>query len=204
MSEPTDPYIDPATGVLFNLVEARTRATLEAAEADLVSARAMQLRYHPAAPTGDLAEFRAIHRHLFQDVYAWAGELRQVDMRKNVAGAQPFLPASVIPRASVFAAEELRQDEMLRGLSRVEFIGRLSHHYDQWNHIHPFREGNGRTQRIFWSRVASDAGWELNWLDVSGTVNDEASRTASEDGDLSLLLAMFELVVSPRDGKNRP
>jgi cell filamentation protein len=197
LSEANDPYLDPATGVLRNLVGARTRSELDDAEADVVMARATQLTFRPVAPTGDLAEFRAIHRHLFQDIYAWAGEIREVDLRKNLTGAQPFLPASVIRRAADFAADELRQDGMLRGLGRTEFIDRLSHHYDQWNHIHPFREGNGRTQRIFWSRVAADAGWDVDWREVTGAVNDEACRVASELSDLTPLLRMFARIVRP-------
>jgi cell filamentation protein len=200
LSEANDPYLDPSTGVLHNLVGARTPDALAEAEADLVVARAAQLAFRPVAPTCDLAEFRAIHRHLFQDLYAWAGEVRKVDIRKNLAGAQPFLPASVISRAADFAADELRRDKMLRGLRRSELIDRLSHHYDQWNHIHPFREGNGRTQRLFWSRVAADAGWELNWLEVTGAANDDACRIASERGDLTPLNRMFARIVRPAIG----
>ena len=176
MAEFTDPYLDPATGLLRNQVGASTRADLDAAEGALTFARAVELVDAPAPATGDLAEFRAIHRHLFQDVYPWAGELRTVDLRKNVAGAEFFLPVSMIDRSAGFAADELRQDRMLRGLDRERFVDRLSYHYDQWNYIHPFREGNGRTQRLFWNRVAADAGWNLDWRSVQGAVNDAASR----------------------------
>lgn len=110
-----DPYIDPDSGLLRNLVGAQTQRALDEAEGALSFARLVQLVDHPVKPTGDLEELRDIHRHLFQDVYAWAGELRTVDIRKNEEGAQFFLPVSMIERAAMFAAKELRDDNELQG-----------------------------------------------------------------------------------------
>lgn len=196
MTEFVDPYLDPDTGLLRNLVGARTKEALDTAEGALTYLRAAELQVRPVGATGDLDEFRAIHRRLFQDVYPWAGEVRTVDLRKNVAGAEHFLSVSAIDRGSMFAADELRRENMLRGLNREQFIDRLSHHYDQWNHVHPFREGNGRTQRLFWNRVASDAGWQLDWRPVQGAVNDAACRAAGESRNFDPMLAMFEQVVA--------
>ncbi len=191
-----DPYLDPKTGLLRNKVGARARGDLEEAEVHLVSARLVQLMDRPVKPTGDLNELRAIHRHLFQDVYDWAGELRTVDIRKNVAGAQFFMPMSLIGRAATYCAEELRADKQLRGLSREQFIERLAYHYDQLNYVHPFREGNGRAQRVFWNRVARDAGWQLDWRAVHGATNDQASRAAAEQQNFAPLHEMFDRIVS--------
>jgi len=197
LAEGVDPYLHPDTGLLRNLIGARTQGALDQAEGDLTYIRAAELQERPIRATGDLDEFRAIHRQLFQDVYPWAGEVRTVDLRKNVAGAEHFLSVGAIDRGSMFAADELRADKMLRGMNRDQFIDRLSHHYDQWNFVHPFREGNGRTQRVFWNRVAADAGWQLDWRPVQGAVNDAACRAASERRDFAPLRAMFEQVVSP-------
>lgn len=197
LAEFVDPYLDPDTGLLRNLVGARTQDDLYRAEGALSYHRAAELQVRRVKATGDLDEFRAIHRHLFQDVYPWAGEVRTVDLRKNVAGAEHFLPASAINRGSIFAAGELRQDNMLRGMKRNQLIDRLSHHYDQWNYVHPFREGNGRSQRLFWNRVAADAGWHLDWRPVQGAVNDAACRAAAEKRDFGPLRAMFDQVVFP-------
>lgn len=196
MAEVVDPYLDPDTGLLRNLVGARTQGALDQAEGDLTYIRAAELQERPVRATGDLDEFRAIHRQLFQDIYPWAGEVRTVDIRKNVAGAEHFLSVGAIDRGSMFAADELRADNMLRGMNRDLFIDRLSHHYDQWNYVHPFREGNGRTQRVFWNRVAADAGWQLDWRPVQGAVNDAACRAAAETRDFGPMRAMFEQVVS--------
>jgi cell filamentation protein len=194
-TEFVDPYVDPSSGVLRNLVGAVTVRRLERAEADLVEARYVDLAKQAIEPTGDLLELRRIHRSLFQDVYAWAGEVRTVDIRKNVEGGEYFVPVSMIERAAVFTAQELREDDHLRGMRRTTFVERLAHHYDQLNYIHPFREGNGRAQRVFWDRIARDAGWRLSWIRVTGAVNDAACRIATERRDLMPLIEMFDRVV---------
>lgn len=190
-----DPYLDPETGVLKNLIGAKDTVTLDLVEGDLSFARRVQLFETPVAATGDLAELRAIHRQLFQDVYEWAGEPRTVDISKPGDGNVFFLPWRQIEAAAMHCARELREDAMLRGLSREHFIDRLSTHYDAWNHVHPFREGNGRVQRVFWDRVAADAGWILDWQPVRGEINDEACRIAAVRQDLGPLREMFGRIV---------
>ncbi|MHB8184551.1 MAG: Fic/DOC family protein [Dermatophilaceae bacterium] len=190
MSEFVDPYLDPTTGILRNLAHARTQVALDKAEGDLSASRLYQLgERYPVKATGDLAELRGIHRHLFQDVYPWAGEVRTVDISK---GGSTFVPMALVDRAAGFAVEELRAERFLRGLGRAQFVDRLAHHYDQINHLHPFREGNGRTQRVFWSRVARDAGWQLDWRLTTRERNNEASRIASSSHDLRPLREMFD------------
>ena len=204
MPEVLDPYLDPDTGLLRNLVGARTQDALDRAEADLTYIRAVELQERPVPATGDLDEFRALHRALFADVYEWAGEIRTVDLRKHAAGSPHFLAVGSIERGAMFAAGELRQDRMLHGMTRDRFIDRLSHHYDQWNHIHSFREGNGRVQRMFWNRVAADAGWQLDWRSVQGPVNNAACRASGEHGDFGPLRTMFDQVVSPTPAVEPP
>lgn len=127
-----------------------------------------------------------------------------MDIAKNVEGAQFFLPVSMITRASTFTVAELRGDNMLMGMSRERLVERLAYYYDAFNYIHPFREGNGRTQRVFWSRIAYDAGWRLDWRAVRGSTNDWASRAAAEEGDLGPLLEMLnQIVVDIGDERGR-
>lgn len=195
----TDPYLIPQSKVLRNLVGAATVETLAAAEADLSFARALQLLDSPVAPTNDLRELQAIHRHLFQDLYDWAGDLRTVDVRKNVPGADYFLPYGFIERASSICFSELAADEFLADLPRDSFVERLAYHYEKINYIHPFREGNGRTQRIFWNRVALEAGWQLDWRPVHGEENHLAARIGSDERDLGPLISMFDKIVTEPD-----
>lgn len=195
MSEFFDPYTDPQTGILRNRIGATTQATLDCAEADLSVHRLVELvERYPVRASGDLDELRSIHRHLFQDLYEWAGRSRTVDIRKP--GGEPFLPASRIEVGTAYVFDELRRENHLRGLSRPKFVERLAHHYDGLNYAHPFREGNGRAQRVFWSRVARDAGWQLDWRLVSRERNNEASRAAMERSDLRPLREMFDSITT--------
>ena len=62
--------------------------------------------------------------------------------------------------------------------------------------LNEFREGNGRTQRIFWSRVVRDAGYALDWRTVEGKANDAACHAAAEARDFGPLIEMFDQIIS--------
>ena len=76
-------------------------------------------------PTGTLEDFRSIHRVLFQDIYAWAGQVRTVEIRKNVDGAEFFLPSASIPMGMEWSRSELLGDNMLKGLGLLSFPNAL-------------------------------------------------------------------------------
>lgn len=118
-----------------------------------------------------------------------------VDIRKNVPGAEYFLVKSKIFTASEYVFGELAKENNLTGLDKEKFVERLAYFYDQVNFIHPFREGNGRTQRVFFSRIAKDVGFEIDWDLIVGEENDKASRLAAEKMDLHLLIEMFNKIV---------
>jgi fido (protein-threonine AMPylation protein) len=79
----SDPYLDPATGVLINRLGITDESTLEQVEADMVAARSSELSRTPRKGAFDLAHLRAIHKHLFGDLYDWAGELRTIDIARE-------------------------------------------------------------------------------------------------------------------------
>ncbi|MDR0944633.1 MAG: Fic family protein [Bifidobacteriaceae bacterium] len=192
-----DPYFDPAVGDLRNLLGARSSEELCRLEPQAVFANELELPTAGIPRTNDLIELRRIHRHLFRGVYDWAGDLRTVDIKKHHEGAQFFLPVGFIERAAGFVFAELSGEQGLSGLDRTAFVSRFAYFYDQLNYIHPFREGNGRTQRVFWSRVAHDAGYAVDWTQVVGEENDRACAAAAENGDRSLLVTMFDRIVVP-------
>lgn len=195
-SSAPDPYIDPITGILKNLIGATTHQQLAAAEADLVAVRVVQLRDSVNIPaTRDLRELQAIHQQLFGDIFVWAGHIRTTDLARP--NNEPFCPVGYIERAAANVAQELRDDELLKGLDQRAFVSKLSYYYDSFNYIHPFREGNGRTQREFWNRVAADAGWFIDWGKVHGEQLNEASRIARENQNYDLLNVMFNDCIRP-------
>lgn len=193
-----DPYVDENTGLLKNKVGATTRHQLSTIESDIVMARTLELVERPPDATSDLLELQAIHGHLFQDIYSWAGQTRVVDIRKSDDDADAFAPSGFIPVLAANAARELHEDNYLQDMGYQRFIRRIAYHYDQFNYIHPFREGNGRVQRIFWSRIARDAGWYLDWRNVTGQMNDRACRAAAVERNFNPLYEMFEDIVNQR------
>jgi len=190
-----DPYFDESIGDLRNLLGAKSPKELKDLEPQIVFANEVELESIRISRTNDLTELLLIHKQLFKGVYDWAGQIRTVDIKKNAKGAEFFLVVSKISDAANYVFTELAKEKYLQGLSTEECVKRLSYFYDQLNFIHPFREGNGRTQRVFWSRVAKDAGYEIDWDLIVGDENDEASRLASEKMDLSKLEVMFTKIV---------
>ena len=191
-----DPYFDEEVGDLRNLLGAKSSKELKELEPQVVFANELELDSASIPRTNDLYELLLIHKQLFKGVYDWAGKIRTVDIKKNHEGADFFLIVSKIASASEYVFNELSKENYLKGLSSEDFVKRLAYFYDQLNFIHPFREGNGRTQRVFWSRVAKDAGYNIDWSLIDGDENDVASRIAVEEMDLSKLEIMFAKIVT--------
>lgn len=191
MSEFVDPYIDPKTGILRNLVGATTYPELRKAEGDIVTLSEISLDSIPH--TMDLIELQRIHKSLFSKIYDWAGELRTVNIRKG--SEEYFLDCTYLENGAKFVFEELYKENYLQGLNREDFIKRLAYFYEQLNFIHPFREGNGRTQRIFWQRVANEAGYKIDWSKVVGEELDNASLIGRTENNLKPLEIMFGKIV---------
>jgi cell filamentation protein len=194
------PYVDPDTGFLRNEVSATTQEEIDIASAELLPGRLEDLAKEPIPCTGDRAQLQAIHRVLFEGVFDWAGEFRTTDIDKQ---GTDFIPAGQVQGAVDQLFAELSAENLLRGLSREQFIGRLAHYYARLNQLHPFREGNGRTQRLFWGEIALHAGWYVDFVRMSKAANDEASRVASQEGDLDLLIALLDDVTRPAPSVER-
>ena len=190
-----DPYFDVKIGDLRNLLGATSSKELKEREPQIVFANELELESVGIPRTNDFTELLLIHGQLFKGVYDWAGQIRTVDIKKNADGAEFFLIVSKINTAAQYVFAELAKERHLQGLSKDDFVKRLAYHYDQLNYIHPFREGNGRAQRVFWSRLAADAAYQIGWDRIVGDENDEASRLAAEQMDLSKLETMFAKIV---------
>jgi cell filamentation protein len=160
----SDPYLDPATGVLRNRLAITDEATLEEIEAAFVATRAYELEQSPLKGRFDLAHLQAIHRYLFADVYEWAGELRTIDISK---GGSHFAHHGHIRSAAVSIFQQLAGEKHLTGLSPDPFSDRAAYYLGELNALHPFREGNGRAQRELVSHLAQANGYYIAWEKVS-------------------------------------
>ena len=188
-----DPYSDPVTGVLYNKLRLGTAAELDAAEREITHAALILLDESPVFPSYDLPHLREIHDRIFGDIFEWAGQIRTVSITK---GAMFCLPQYIDSSASVIFSE-LHDEDCLRGLRRVAFVGKLAHYLGEVNALHPFREGNGRAQRAFFGQLARDAGFTLAWQHLDPARNVEASAAIMR-GDPGLMREMLDSLV--RDG----
>lgn len=188
-----DAYVDPVTGVLVNLLGLSDADQLQAAEADLVFARGDLLELHPLPGDYDVAHLQAFHRHLFGDVYPWAGDFRTVNIARSASFGDWRHIRTYLDQ--VFA--DLATEHHLTGLDRADFVRRLAHYFGEVNAAHPFREGNGRTQRAFFRQLARDAGWSLRWSKATAEKNAAASE-ASLMGDNGPLEALLNLALEQR------
>ena len=187
-----DLFINPADGLLYNNVRATSEVQLDRLEADVSIKRLQLVRAQvglasarpPGEPSAGAAYdlpptplrfdeqyLRAMHRYLFQDVYPWAGETRQD------RAFQGYKPATNVQadhlmtyanhrriRADVEAlAAQLAAENNLKGLTKPQFVERAAYYLDHFNHVHPFREGNGRTMQAVLLHLGHQAGYRLSF-----------------------------------------
>ena len=174
-SNSRDPYAYPGTDVLINKLDIRDPEALKLADADLAYQRLDEMYDDPVTGAFDLDHLRAIHRRLFGDLYAWAGERRTVAIAKDYSLFA--LPAYLAQVADALFGE-LRREHYLVGLPKDELVARLAYYLGELNALHPFREGNGRTQREFIRLLALQAGFHVSWEKTSREEMTQASIEA--------------------------
>lgn len=185
-----DPYCYPGTSVLRNRLGLREQAALQEFEALMTAQRADE-----PVPLGrlDVGAYRAIHRHLFQDVFDWAGEFRTIRIAKQ---SSMFCYPENIEHGMRRLFDTLEQQRAFEGLTLGGFAERTAHFLAELNAIHPFREGNGRTQNVLLSILAERAGYpvDLSRLDPQAMLD---AMIASFGGDEQPLSELIERLVRP-------
>jgi len=161
--DPAKPYVYPGTPVLINLFDIRSGAVLDRVVTAIASLRGAQLHADSLSGEFDLAHLCAFHHALFQDVFAWAGQVRTVDTEK---GGQDFLPAADVPAEFRRIHEELKCEDFLRGLGLKTFADRLADYYYRIYLVHAFRDGNSRALRHFCAALAATAGYRLDFAAI--------------------------------------
>lgn len=183
-----DPYTYENSTVLVNKLDLTNQQQLSEFEAEISTARAEE-----PLPEGKLnfAHYKAVHHHLFQDVYEWAGQARTVRISK---GGNPFcFPENIEGQAAILFGD-LKAQHYFRGLEPEVFAKQAAHFLSELNAIHAFREGNGRAQLTFFTLLADYAGHSLN---LSRLDPDEmlAAMIASFDGVETSLATVIKALV---------
>lgn len=191
----SDPYLYPGSSVLKNLRGLTDRKLLERFEARRTHRRIAESIDTPVPGRCDVAHLKAIHRHIFQDVYEWAGQFRTVNISK---GGHLFGHATFLEPALQQILGKLAAESHLVDLDAQIFAGRAAYFLGELNAAHPFREGNGRTQREFIRELGLKAGHYIDWRATTAGEMTEASRLSHVRGDSALFASLIRRCIRLR------
>lgn len=184
-------YCYPDTNILKNKLDIMDGGILSDAERELTALNLLELKFNPVQGALDFDHLMAIHRFLFNDIYDWAGKARTVNIRKG----NQFCNCDYIVPGAQTLFDELKKDDYLIGTGLEHFISRISYYLGEINVLHPFREGNGRSQRVMIEFIANAAGYEVDFSSVTPTEMVTASAQ-SFDRDYVLMKKMFHRITS--------
>ena len=165
-------YCYPNTDVLINKLGIREPEKLHKFEKRLTMLRLLDLIDCPIKGAFDLKHLQTIHAYIFQDLYEWAGKIRTVDIAKG----NMFCNVMFIESQADEIFGKLRADKYLERLPRDAFIKKLAYYFSEINALHPFREGNGRSQREFIRSLAIKNGYIIKFADISEAEMIKASQ----------------------------
>ncbi len=197
-----DPEKYPGINVFVNLRNITDAKHLEKAESALSAYNLAQFYSNPSVIgelgqdfNFDLAHVKAIHKYLFQDLYPWAGEIRSYNMK---IGIDIFTPPNEIEHYAELIAKEIKNDGYLRNTrSRAVIVQRVARYLGLLGMLHPFPEGNGRTQRAFLWQLTLNAGYTLNWSKVHQWENRATAQNVHREQDYSGMESMIHRILTP-------
>lgn len=201
-----DDYFIPGTTVLRNKFNETDPARLSAKEEFAAQVRLVELANDPVPPTFDYNHMKAIHRYVFQDVYEWAGQERVAPVGQFMTkdGHSYYGAGPALTEAAEAEYGKLARANFLRGLGQDAFVVELAERWGELNVIHSFREGNTRTQFVFFSQLAEQAGYRIDpeQFALGAPLRDEfvQARFHSQDtGDNRRLAAVLRQALVPLD-----
>jgi cell filamentation protein len=185
--DPDYAYTDAQTGVLRNLADITDADDLLFFESAAVIKRANELEAQPIA-VRNAKTLLDIHRYLFQDVYHWAGRKRSVEISKQ---GKPFFLIAYFDNGFAYIDTLILEYRKTAPADKPKLAERLAVLLDNINYLHPFREGNGRTQREFIRILALEKGYTLNLNPPDNLDVYERYMSGTVEGDVEKLTALI-------------
>ncbi|KAB2329422.1 Fic/DOC family protein [Bacillus mesophilum] len=162
MGEYQSKYCYPGTEILKNKFNVKDQQVLDTLDAGLTAKRLLDLQKNPIKGSFDMQHLKKIHAYIFQDLYSFAGEIRT----ENISKGFPFADVNYLQPAADVIFNQLKKEKHLAGLDYKSFSERAAYYMAEINVLHPFREGNGRSQREFIRTLACRNGYNLDWSKV--------------------------------------
>jgi cell filamentation protein len=195
----TDPYLIPGTNVLRNKLGLTDHDTLDRAMHDIAESAALKLFAGRRRLPSTMAGWQTAHRAMFGAVFDWAGQFRTIHIRKAPEGEQReawFTPFERIGSEGAKATANLAATLRHAVSGNVkQTADNLADAYAQMNEVHPFREGNGRSQKVLFSLLCRPHNLQLRWDRIGAAEHNEAARNASA-GVPSLMRQHFRTMTS--------
>jgi cell filamentation protein len=189
--DPDYTYTHPQTGVLRNKEDIGDAHVLLAFESLKVSSRLEELQVNPLKISNSFSLLE-IHEYLFQDIYSWAGKIRTVEISK---GGTPFFPLERFVTAFSYIDSLILEYRQIDRVDKPHLAHKLAEILDSINYLHPFREGNGRTQREFLRLLSLEKGLSLNLNPPDNIGTYERYMSGTINGDVEKLsLLILELI----------
>lgn len=192
-------YLDPINqytlknGVLRNLANIEDENVLLIYESLKVSKRLEELYSNPIEII-DSSSLLEIHRHLFQDVYEWAGKVRSVNISKD---GKPFFEGERFQTGFIYIDSLVMEFAKINSKQKLEIAEKLAEILDNINFLHPFREGNGRAQREFIRLLAFQKGYHLNLNPPDNKKIYNNYMKGTIDSDVKLLTELIKGELNP-------
>lgn len=162
ISSLTDDYYENSN-CLINKFDIQNEEQLAKIEASITFAKTSELERNPISNNFDFEHYKQIHKYLFEDLYDWAGKVRTVDISKKGTN---FTSVENIEPVAEACFSRLKELNYFKKLSFNDFVNNIVDFYCTTNMLHPFREGNGRTQRIFISQLIRFCGYDINFSEI--------------------------------------
>ena len=185
-------YCYPHSGVLINKLGIKDHDELVTAEREITSLKIAVAKAEPILGDFDFDHLKQIHKFIFEDIYAWAGEFRHV----NIAKGNHFCLHQNIEMYAVGIFGKLKSENYLLD-NEASIAHRLAYYLSEINVLHPFREGNGRAQRLFIEYLADNAGYKVDFSNISAEEMIVASAE-SFARDYTKINEMFEKITTKK------
>jgi cell filamentation protein len=197
--DPDFTYTDPISGLLRNKQDITDPEVLLFVESGAVTKRLQELYENPIKIKGIDSLFE-IHKHLFQDIYTWAGKKRHVEISKD---GKQFFPTTHFDNAYKYIDQLIAEFKKTPQVNINNLVEKLAEILDNVNYLHPFREGNGRTQREFLRLLASEKKLILNLNPPDNKSVYERYMKGTIESDMTTLTELiFELIENENGKKN--
>lgn len=189
--ESTQENCYPGSTVLVNKFGLTDQNTLDIVERQIVLLKGAEIERNAVFENVDFNYYKSIHKHLFEDIYDWAGMVRTINISKK---GTVFSKHDNIEEIGQLKFKRLVGLSYLNNMDEINFFNKLTELYNELNMLHPFREGNGRTLRLFITLLVRNTGRDISFADCDNDLLMIATIKAAQ-GDLSLLKSIFESIV---------